>query len=73
MPACTECGLLEKKSSSFYCHRFEKEINPQALGAAEDCLYFCRPIYEEGEPLTPRQHLLMQNKDFKSKKMRGPV
>lgn len=69
MAKCSECGLLE----SLYCHRFEKEVPKEGLNVARDCLYFCQVIYEDGEPLTPRQHLIMQNKDLKSRNMRGPV
>lgn len=73
MIKCNECGLLEKKSRSYYCHRFKKEIGSKEFNIARDCLYFCQLIYEDGEPLTPRQHLIMQNQEFKSKRMRGPV
>jgi hypothetical protein len=73
MAKCSECGLLERISESLYCHRFEKEISEEEFPVERGCLYFCQVIYEDGEPLTPRQHLIMQNKELKSRKMRGPV
>ncbi|MDO9535285.1 MAG: hypothetical protein Q7J85_08135 [Bacillota bacterium] len=73
MTKCSECGLLEKRSESFYCHRFDKGRTREEFNAAQDCLYFCQQIYEDGELLTPQQHLIMQNNQLKSKRMRGPV
>ncbi len=68
---CSNCGLLDKKISPGYCLRFKKSINDGSEGV--DCLYYLREIYEDGEKLTPQQHLLMQDQDFRSKKMQGPI
>lgn len=70
---CTTCGLLEKKNGGFYCHRFRKTVSGEEAERIRDCLYYCPVITEEGEPLSPQQHLIMQDQDLKRKKMRGPV
>ena len=68
---CTTCGLLDRSKDPGYCMRFNKTITD--TGVAEDCIYYLREKYEDGEQLTPQQHLIMQDQDFRSKKMQGPM
>ena len=71
---CLTCGLLEKEKERAYCLRFNKEIILEAGPEASwECVYYFKIMAEDGEPLTPRQHLIMQDEDFRSKKMRGPL
>jgi hypothetical protein len=71
---CFSCGLLEKDNGQDYCLRFNKEIQPQdEREISWDCIYYCKIVFEDGEPLSPRQHLILQDQDFRSKKMRGPL
>ena len=69
--SCLNCGLLNTKVSPGYCLRFKKTIINVSEG--DDCIYFLKEIFEAGERLTPQQHLLVQDQDFRSKKMQGPV
>ncbi len=68
---CTTCGLFDKQASPQYCLRFKKVI--EDFSAGEDCIYYFKKKFEDGELLTPQQHLLLQNQDQKSKKMQGPM
>ena len=68
---CTTCGLFERSKEPGYCVRFKKTIAETAVG--EDCIYYLKEIYEDGERLTPQQHLIVQDQDFRSKKMQGPM
>jgi len=68
---CSACGLLDKKATPAYCLRFKKSISD--TGEGQDCIYFFKEKFEEGELLTSQQHLLLQDQDFRSKKMQGPM
>ena len=68
---CYECGLLVRNKEHGFCLRFKKVIKTQNEGG--DCVYFLKIIKEDGEQLTPEQHLLIQQQDFRSKKMQGPI
>lgn len=68
---CTTCGLLDRSKEPDYCVRFKKIITDPAEGKV--CIYYMKEKYDDGEVLTPQQHLLMQAQDFKSKKMQGPM
>jgi hypothetical protein len=68
---CLNCGLLDKSENNNYCLRFKKNVTQEMVGQA--CLYFKRIIYEEGEPLSARQHLILQDQELRSKKMQGPI
>lgn len=71
---CYTCGLLEKENERNYCLRFNKEFNSENERELNwDCVYYFKIVSEDGEPLTPRQHLILQDQDFRSKKMRGPL
>jgi len=73
MARCNKCGLLEIVGEVLYCHRFKKELSEEEFASREDCSYFCQVIHEGEEPLTPKQHLIMQDNELKRKKMRGPL
>lgn len=68
---CTTCGLLDISKDPGYCVRFKKAITDTSVG--KDCMYYLKEKYEDGELLTPQQHLIMQDQDFRSKKMQGPM
>jgi hypothetical protein len=68
---CTTCGLLDKQVLPNYCLRFKKAI--EDFSAGQYCIYYFKEQYEEGELLTPQQHLLYQNQDQRSRKMQGPI
>ena len=68
---CSTCGLLDKQVSPHYCLRFKKVV--EDFSADQDCIYYFKEQYEEGELLTPQQHLLLQNQDKRSKKLQGPM
>lgn len=68
---CTNCGLLDSSKDVDYCVRFKKNIADPA--EAEDCIYYFKFKYEDGERLTPQQHLIIQDQEFRSKKMQGPM
>ncbi len=68
---CKNCGLLDQQSSPTYCLRFKKAIKKDSDG--EECIYYQKVLLEDGEKLTPQQHLIMQDQEFRSKKMQGPI
>lgn len=68
---CTACGLLDRSKDNDYCVRFKKKISDPAEG--KDCMYYLKFKYEDGELLTPQQHLIMQNWEFRTKKLQGPM
>jgi len=73
MVRCKECGLLERRDENSCCFRFKREIAVEEILRERECLYFYKTIWENEEPLTPQQHLIIQNEGIKCRKMRGPV
>ncbi len=67
---CKDCGLFDSGNS--YCFRYKKEVGKE-LSVKDDCLYFYKIKKEDGDPLSPQEHLLLQENEKKNKKMRGPV
>jgi len=70
---CIDCGLLDQKEEQFKCVRFDKVLSKDSINDEINCLYYKAQVYEEGEPLSPEHHLLMQNNENRSRKMRGPI
>ncbi len=69
MAKCNECGLL-KTYGKDYCVRLKKEIPRGEADLDRDCNYFYKKITEAGETLSPEEHLLMQDMEIKSKKLK---
>ena len=73
MIKCMDCGILSKSKDGFICVRFEKALKAASINEGHSCQYFIKIVYEDGEPLSPQQHLNMQDGENRSRKMRGPV
>ncbi len=71
MSKCVQCGLFSPVQKE--CVWFKKILTQADIEASGDCTYFTEIMYEDGEPLTPYQHLMFKRQDIDSKKMRGPV
>lgn len=71
MSKCVECGLFSPVQKE--CVWFKKILTKADIEASDECSYFIEIMYEDGEPLTPYQHLMFKRQDIESKKMQGPV
>lgn len=71
MAGCKGCGLYATNEGK--CLWFNKKLSEDGVAAGSGCLYFTGIIYEDGEPLSPYQHLLIKQQDVNSTKMQGPV
>jgi hypothetical protein len=71
MADCTKCGLFVTGEGK--CLWYKKQLSEREVAAGDDCLYFTGIIYEDGEPLSPHQHIMFKQQDVNSKKMQGPV
>jgi len=68
-----ECGIASEENGSWKCYKYGCPVEEAAKMHRETCPYFIRRIYEEGEPLTPQQHLLMIEQEVSSRHMKWPV
>ncbi|MDD2498218.1 MAG: hypothetical protein PHT78_01925 [Desulfitobacteriaceae bacterium] len=73
MDKCKDCGILTEEGNRFKCYRYKIELTESEILRGRDCLFFTEPIYDDGEPLTPAQLVLIKEMDIKSRKMQGPV
>lgn len=71
MPGCKQCGLYDVQQQE--CCWFRKRLTSEEIALSGNCIYFTEIVYEDGEPLTPFQHVLLKKGDLDSKKMQGPV
>lgn len=61
---CDGCGLF----AGGVCAKYGR----LSVLSRNDCLYYVELQYEDGEALTPVQHLLLAENLIKSKTMKGP-
>ena len=75
MVKCINCGMLDSagKEEVYKCVRFAKEVTAQESEDEIKCHYYLDIVFEEGQRLSPSQHLLIQEGEHRSKKMRGPI
>lgn len=71
MTKCENCGLFAQATRE--CVWFKKKLSEAEMeSSGEGCIYYMEVIYEDGEPLSTYQHLLLKQEDIASKKMKMP-
>ncbi|MBP2635178.1 MAG: hypothetical protein H6Q72_1085 [Firmicutes bacterium] len=71
---CFSCGIAERKAEGkLWCHKYKIEITDVTAKEKSDCYYYIEPQYEDGEPLTAMQTLMIKECEVASRRMRGPV
>ncbi|PKM46366.1 MAG: hypothetical protein CVV03_05440 [Firmicutes bacterium HGW-Firmicutes-8] len=70
---CIECGIAGEENGIWKCYKYNCTIAEAAKIHKDACPYFIKRIFEDGEPLTPQQHLLMSEQELSSRHMKGPV
>jgi len=69
---CEDCGLLAWREGDLVC------VHPRGIPGTDPAeeraweRYF-ETIYEDGEKLSPAQHLLLDAEQRRSRRMRGPI
>jgi hypothetical protein len=72
MKSCNKCGLGTKENNDLVsCFKYQTLNNPQE--DKESCLYYIETMSEDGESLSPLQHLLLKEEDLRARKMKGVV
>lgn len=71
--SCLDCGIAGEDNGISKCYKYGYPVEEAAKIHDGTCRYFIRKIFEDGEPLTPRQHLLMIEQEITSRHMKGPV
>lgn len=70
---CKECGIAGEENGIWRCFKYRCSVAETAKMHTEACTFFVKRIYEEGEPLTPQQHLLISEQELLSRHMKGPI
>lgn len=74
MTKCFSCGIAERTAGGkLWCLKYKFEISDVTAKEKSDCYYFIEPQYEDGEPLTAEQTLMLKECELASRRMRGPV
>jgi hypothetical protein len=68
---CENCGLGTKEDNGqISCFKYRTLHDAKE---EQHCTYFKEIIFEEGEPLSPLQHLLLREEDLKIRMIKGVV
>lgn len=70
---CKKCGIAGKQNHILICHKYGCPVEEAEKMHKDFCPYFIGRICEDGEPLTPQQHLLMSEQELSARHMKGPV
>ena len=65
MVKCSVCGLLEEKNDYNICFILNKKI--EVPDKKRDCTFFIKTVCEDGEALSPHEHLLLYQNEQKKK------
>ena len=68
---CENCGLGTKEDNGqISCFKYRKLNDAKE---EQHCTYYKEIICEEGEPLSPLQHLLLREEELKVRMIKGVV
>lgn len=70
---CLHCGFGVQDGDAWQCFKYRKLTSEAVLVNPEGCLSFIERQFEEGEPLTPVQHLLLLEQELKRHHMKGTI
>jgi hypothetical protein len=70
---CAGCGLSVRVDCGYQCYVSKQVYAGEDLSKLRDCLYYCQPLEEDGEPLSPEQLLLLRQNELDQKRLRGPL
>ncbi|HEY5586244.1 MAG TPA: hypothetical protein VIK78_17345 [Ruminiclostridium sp.] len=69
---CENCGIaIIKNLESVECFKFGKKS--VSKDSENSCTYHTDIRYEDGEAMTPLQHLLLKEQELKARKMKGVI
>lgn len=72
MKNCKNCGIaIENDVDSVECFKFGKKNIFE--DTEKNCIYYMEIKYEDGEAMTPLQHLLLKEQELKARKMKGVI
>ena len=70
---CLECGISGVKSDgNRWCEKYKMVVGIPELKKSS-CPCFLEFQYEDGELMTPLQHLYLMENEKGSRRMRGPI
>ncbi|HML32016.1 hypothetical protein [Sporomusa sphaeroides] len=71
---CFSCGIAARLAdNNLECIKYKFVISNAIAAGKADCYYFIEPQFEDDEPLTPQQNLMLKECELASRSMRGPV
>jgi len=70
---CASCGLSAPVESGYRCHVSRRVYTGRDLAGKGDCPFYCEPVEEDGEPLSPEQLLLLKQNELGQKRLKGPL
>lgn len=71
---CVSCGIAAKTpDGKLWCVKYKFEISGETAANRSDCYYFIEPQFEDGEPMSVQQNLMIKECELASRRMRGPV
>lgn len=66
---CLDCGLAVQDGDAWHCFKYRKLVTEDPQG----CPSFIERQFEDGEILTPVQHLLLLEQELKRHHMKGTI
>ena len=71
MKTCANCGISMPDGQELKCYKYK--IGVDGNEDKEKCRFYAERIYEDGELMSPAEHLLISEQTVQSMHMRGVV
>ncbi|WP_066633236.1 hypothetical protein [Desulfolucanica intricata] len=70
---CARCGIAKRENDRLRCMKYHYLMMPQTPEAERECSYFTPLVEEDGELLSPEQHLMLKEVEMRARGFKGPI
>lgn len=68
---CARCGIAKRENDRLRCIKYHYLMKPSET--ERECSYFTPFIEEDGELLSPEQHLMLKEVEMQARGFKGPI
>lgn len=70
---CARCGIAKRENGRLRCVKYHYLMTPQTPETERECSYFTPFMEEDGELLSPEEHLMLKEVEMQARGFKGPI
>ncbi|SFG81320.1 hypothetical protein SAMN05660649_02771 [Desulfotomaculum arcticum] len=70
---CASCGIAKRENNKLHCLKYHHLMSPDTPGTERECTFFTHLMEEDGEVLSPEEHLMLKEVEMQARGFKGPI